>query len=117
MEKCLEEKYLDKKEYICELLIDLPKAFDTTSHGLLLAKVRATKTVNVRVWQDSTDGPLLLNLFINGLVLFLTEIMRSSYADDNKLLRKGKCIDKIKAILAKDFSIVTIGRVSSRNCY
>ena len=65
MEKYLAEKCLDKKEYICESFIDLPKAFDTISHGLLQAKLGATKTVNVRVWQDFTDGPLLLNLFIN----------------------------------------------------
>ena len=53
------------------------------------------------------DGPLLFNLFINDLVLFLTETMLSGYADDNNLFRIGKDINKIKNVLAKDFGIVT----------
>ena len=32
-------KALDKKEYICVLLMDLSKAFDTINHNLLLAKL------------------------------------------------------------------------------
>ena len=57
--------------------------------------------------QGSIDGPLLFNLFINDLVLFLTETMLSGYADDNNLFSIGKDINKIKNILAKDFRIVT----------
>ena len=57
--------------------------------------------------EGSIDKPLLFNLFINDIVLFLTETMLSNYADDNNLLSIGKDINKIKDTLAKDFGIVT----------
>ena len=106
---------LVKKEYICVLFMDPSKSFDTINHDLLLARLRAygfsknaldlvcnclknrkqrvqtnnnfnaTKTVIAGVLQGSIDGPLLFNLFINDLVLFLTETMLSNYADDNNL--------------------------------
>ena len=44
--------------------------------------------------QGSIDGPLWFNLFINDLVLFLSEIFLSKYADDNNLYsieKKTKC--------------------------
>ena len=43
-----------------------------------------TKTVIAEVPQGSLDGPLLFNLFINDLVLFLTEIL-SNYAEKLKI--------------------------------
>ena len=106
---------LVKKEYICVLFMDPSKSFDTINHDLLMARLRAygfsknaldlvcnclknrkqrvqtnnkfnaAKTVIAGVLQGSIDGPLLFNLFINDLVLFLTETMLSNYADDNNL--------------------------------
>ena len=67
----------------------------------------ATKSVIAGVPQGSIDGPLLFNLFINNLVLFLTETMLSNYADDNKLFSIGRDFNKVKDTLAKDFGIVT----------
>ena len=95
--------------------MDPSKSFDTMNHDLLLAKLQAygfsknaldlmcnylknrkqrvqtnnnfnaAKTVIAGVLQGSIDGPLLFNLFINDLVLFLTETVLSNYADDNNL--------------------------------
>ena len=117
--------------------MDLSNTFDTINHDLLLAKPHAygfsknalnlmcsylknrkqrvqinnnfiaTKTVIVEVPQGSINRPLLFNLFINDLVLFLTETMLSNYADDNNLFSIGKDINKVKDTLAKDFGIVT----------
>ena len=112
--------------------MDLSMAFDTINHDLLLAKLHAhgfsinalnlmcsylknrkqrvqinnnfsaTKSVIAGVPQGSIDGPLLFNLFINDLVLFLTETMLSNYADDNNLFSIGRDLNKVKDTLAKD---------------
>ena len=113
-------KTLEKKEYICVLFMDLSRAFDIINHNILLAKLHAygfsvkalnlmcsylkkrkqrvqinnnfsaTKTVIAGVLQGPIDGPLFLNLFINDLVLFLTDTMLSNYADDNNLFSRER---------------------------
>ena len=110
---------LDKSESVCALFMDLSKAFDTINHDLLLAKLKAygfskdvmtlmrsylencnqkvvinnsantTQTVIAGVPQGSIDGPLVLNLFINDLVLFIEYTALGNYADDNNLSITG----------------------------
>ena len=52
--------------------------------------------------QGFIDGPLLFNLFINDLVLFLSETFLSIFADDNNLYSIGKELNIIKEKLQKD---------------
>ena len=50
--------------------------------------------------------PLLFNLFINDLILFITTFI-SSYADDNSLYNTGKYLELVKSVLVNDFKAVT----------
>ena len=65
------------------------------------------KKFQAGVPQGSIDGLHLFNLFINGLVLFLSKTFLSNYADDNNLYSIGKELSIIKEKLRKDFKIVT----------
>ena len=120
------KKGLSKEENMSAMFIDSPKAFDTINHGLLLSKLPAygfskqtlsfrcsylknrrrrvqinnkfssLKEVIAGVPQGSIDEPLIFNLFINDIFLFICFSTLSNYADDNHLFTTGTDIQLIK---------------------
>ena len=115
----------------------LSKVFDTLNQKLITAKLGAygfdTKALyyiksyldnrkqRVRVnrnfssWQEiiagvpqgSILGPLLFNIFVNDLFLFVSSSNLSNYADDNTLYTSGYNLKEVKEVLLNDLNKVT----------
>ena len=127
---------LDKGGYICAFFMDLSKAFDTLNHDLLIAKlgaygfetdtlrymksylknrkqrVRVNKTfiewerITTGVQQGSILGPLIFNIFLNDVFLFVSSASLSNFVDDNTLYTFGDNLKKNKDNLRSSFDTV-----------
>ena len=123
---------LDNKLNVGIVAIDLSKAFDCISHGLILAKLHAYGfdinackflqsylvdrsqrvkigditsewTANIKgVPQGSILGPLLFNIFINDFLFSKRNAHIYNYADDNTLSIAGNDLAEIKCKLESD---------------
>ena len=117
--------------------MDLSKVFDTLNHNLLISKLGAygferdsfsfvksylnDRQQPVRVnnnfssWEKiiagvpegSILGPLLFNIFINDLSLFLSSSNLRNYVDDSILYASGFNLKEVKNCLITDFDAVT----------
>ena len=127
---------LNKNLKVGALFMDLSKAFDALDHSLLLAKLSEYgfdnnslsfarsyltnrfqrckieshcsnwREITTGVPQGSILGPLLFNIFINDIFLFVESSNICNYADDNTLFAFGKTFDEVTRKLQNDFLIL-----------
>ena len=94
---------LDEGSFVCAMFMALSKAFDTMDHGLLIAKLGAYSFQQdalvfeiISVPQGSILGPLLFNIFLSDLFVFVENSDLSNYADENALYSSGNDLEKVE---------------------
>ena len=126
------KKQLDNGEKVGVIFMDFSKAFDTINHGLLLGKLKAYDFSNqaLSLLQSylcsrfqisiinghSILGPLIFNIFLNDIFLFISKFQLCTYADYITRYKSGKNMPKIKNDLEIDFMILDMV-VNSGKCY
>ena len=94
----------------------LQDVFKTSSSRRLFAGLQRCKInnsfsewvkISVRVLQGSTLGPLLFNIFINDIFLFLQKCDLANYADDNTMYTSDKRLSTIVDSLRHEFTILS----------
>ena len=129
------KKSLDDKSIIGAVLMDLSKAFDCIPHDLLVAKLhpyglsidaitfiysyrkrrkQGVKTNDTEslfkillsgVCQGSIVGPILFNIFINDLLLFINEAKLANFADDNTIYAAKRYLNELFRLLEKESEV------------
>ena len=126
---------LDKGKVVGAVLMDLSKAFDCIPHDLLIAKIHAygfdldaltfiysylkrrrqcTSINNIHsmfqvllsgVPQGSILGPILFNVFLNDIILFIENSDLHNFADDNTIAAASDSIEDLLTLLTKESEI------------
>ena len=129
---------LNKGNKVVEIVMDPPKSFDTISHNLPLGKLKAygfdtnaltfiksyfcnrqKKTevgdefskwqkISTETLQDSIRVPLLLNIFINDLFLFIETSTLCNYAEGNYMYFSVKDPNVVIRKPRQDFPIISV---------
>ena len=130
------KKYLDDKNTIGVVLMGLPKMFDCILHDLPAAKLHAYGlSTNIITFiylymkrrkqgvkindtgslykillsgepQESIQGPILFNMFINDLLFFINKARLTNFAVDNTIYSAKRDLNELLKLLEKKSEVV-----------